>query len=108
MNYDGHQDRFLRVKMIDVTLAVTAARDYIQKMQPLLGGSLENLRLEEIELSEDEQHWMVTLGYDTFYKPYEVPRLLATSDIQTRSREYKLFRINADDGAVEAMKIRKV
>ena len=93
-------------RVIDVRRAVQSARDYIQDIQDLLESPLENLRLEEIELSEDEQYWLVTLGYD-IEKQNNLPMLLASKP-QELSREYKLFQINSDSGKVEAMKIRKV
>ncbi|MGD1867322.1 MAG: hypothetical protein ACFB0D_22460 [Phormidesmis sp.] len=94
--------------MVDVKSAITAARigfrDFLEVEQPL-----ENVRLEEVELSEDEKYWMITLGYDTFYRPYEVQNvMLSSADLQTRKREYKLFRVNAENGNVESMKIRTV
>jgi len=93
--------------MVDVRFAITAARDYIKEVQPLLDDPLENLKLEEVELTEDEKHWLITLGYDKINKPEEVPEFLPPA-FQRPSREYKLFRINSDSGKVEAMKIRRV
>lgn len=94
--------------MVDVKSAIAEARSsfhaFLEEEQPL-----ENVRLEEVELSEDEKYWMITLGYDTFYRPYEVQNmLLSSADLQTRKREYKLFRVNAENGIVESMKIRTV
>ena len=93
--------------MVDVKSAISAARDYIKEVQPLLDDPLENLKLEEVELTEDEKHWLITLGYDKTSKPDEVPEFLPPA-FQRPLREYKLFRINYDSGQVEAMKIRRV
>ena len=46
-----------------VRFAVNAARNYIKDFQELLDNPLHNLRLEEVELTEDEKHWLITLGY---------------------------------------------
>lgn len=92
--------------MVDVTSAVMSARNYLQNIQHLLENPLENLRLEEVELTEDEQYWLITLGYDITGKPETLPQMFGPSANQ--NREYKLFRINSDDGKVEAMKIRTV
>lgn len=98
--------------MIDVTSAVAAARSYFQDIEKALNDSPpENLRLEEVEKSEDAKHWLITLGYDARSKLPYVRTLFPPRTTEPEwgySREYKLFRINADSGEVEAMKIRKV
>lgn len=94
--------------MVDVTFAVNAARDYIKKFKPLLDDPLENLRLEEVELTEDEKYWLITLGYDNHLNSSLNSSDFLTPAFRRPEREYKLFRINADNGRVEAMKIRKV
>lgn len=65
-------------------------------------GEIRNIRLEEIQISEDEKLWLVTLGFDRLLEEDEslVPD-------QTK-REYKLFEIDADTRQVKAMKIRIV
>ena len=50
--------------MIDIRTAVSAAQTYIQSVQDLMGSSLQNLRLEEAEVSEDRRFWLITLGHD--------------------------------------------
>ncbi|MEH1959359.1 MAG: hypothetical protein V7L05_05605 [Nostoc sp.] len=46
--------------MIDVKTAVNAAYEYIKSMQDMMGSSLGDLRLEEVELSEDKSFWLIT------------------------------------------------
>lgn len=92
--------------MIDVRQAVQSAKNYIQNLQDMLENPLDNLRLEEVEISEDESHWLITLRYDVEDRS-RLPALLINQDKFT-SREYKLFQVNSDSGKVEAMKIRKV
>ena len=98
--------------MVDVTSAIKAASSYFQKIdQALSNEPPENLRLEEVEKTEDERHWLVTLGYDAPSKVPYVPTLFPPRTPQPEceySREYKLFRVNAETGDVEAMKIRKI
>ncbi|MGC1309313.1 MAG: hypothetical protein WA885_18995 [Phormidesmis sp.] len=94
--------------MVDVKSAIRAARigfrEFMEEEQ-----TFDNVRLEEVELSEDEKYWMITLGYDVFYEPYEVQNVFLTNpDFKARKREYKLFQVNADSGNVESMKIRTV
>jgi uncharacterized membrane protein YkoI len=48
--------------------------------------------VEEIELSEDERYWLVTLGHEdgVFYT----------------QKKYRVFKVNASTGEVLSMKIR--
>lgn len=90
--------------MIDIRTAVNAANRYLTSLQDVMGNSLQDVRLEEVELSDDHKFWLVTLGFDT------VAKNRTALDMQLRGpqRDYKLFRVNAETGEVEAMKIRKV
>jgi hypothetical protein len=88
-----------RSLMIDVKTAVQRAMDYAKEIftTPVPGLSvpslsLPSLLLEEVELSDDEKFWYVTLGWD-------VDRL------GTR-RIYKIFKVRAEDGKVISVKIR--
>lgn len=95
---------------IDVKTAVKSAYSYAQSLQELMGSDWEDIRLEEIELSEDQKTWFVTLGYDIQVKRKSVldemvDPLHATLRFQ---REYKLFAVNATTGEIESMKIRQV
>ncbi|MEH2277748.1 MAG: hypothetical protein V7K40_23900 [Nostoc sp.] len=99
--------------MIDIKTAVNAAYEYIKSLQEMMGSSLRDLRLEEVELSEDKSLWLITLGFDIPKKPpqSQFENLIATSGAFTTvlyEREYKLFKVNSQTGKVEAMKIRQV
>ena len=99
--------------MIDVKTAVNAAYEYIKSLQDIMGSSLPDLRLEEVELSEDKNFWLITLGFDIPKKPPKnrLEDLIPTSLVSTPvlyEREYKLFKVNSQTGKVEAMKIRQV
>jgi hypothetical protein len=91
------------MSMINVKNAVNCAVHYFEDIQDLIGNKIENLRLEEAELSNDRQTWLITLGFDV---PIHRNSLLQGST--TYQREYKLFRVDAKTGEVEAMKIREV
>jgi len=88
-------------KMINVKNAVKSAYDYFQSIQDLMNNHIEDLNLEEVELSEDEKFWLITLGFD---RPIKTPNLFE----EKYKRVYKLFKVNSETGAVEAMKIREV
>jgi hypothetical protein len=90
--------------MIDVRTAVNAAYGYLKSLQDIMDSSLPDLRLEEVELSEDKSFWLITLGFD---KPEKsLSNIFNTS--RTSERVYKLFKVNSQTGEVEAMKIREV
>lgn len=90
--------------IIDVKTAVSAAYNYLISIQDMMGNELQDIRLEEVELFEEKNFWSITLGFDN---PVKTKNLL---DIQLGlpQREYKVFKVNAHTGEVEAMKIRKL
>jgi hypothetical protein len=81
--------------MIDVKTAVQRAMLYAKDMfrpESVLSLYLPSLLLEEVELSDDEKFWLVTLGWD--------------ADRLGTSRIYKIFKVRAEDGEVVSVKIR--
>lgn len=91
--------------VIEVREAVEAAKEFAREVFEY--EDLKYLRLEEIELSRDEEYWEVTLGWVT---PEDARR--STSGIALVKgatelpRTYKTFHVNAETGEVESMKIR--
>ena len=103
--------------MIDIRSATLKAQSYIQSIEDLLGGPLANMRLEEAEVSKDRNFWFITLGYD---KPNDtgdpaavntvklgLPNRLSLFGQQLLAREYKVLKVNAENGEVESIKIRQ-
>lgn len=90
--------------MIDVKVAVRAAVKFITGLyEPEL---LNDLLLEEIELSEDKRYWLVTLGF-TRYLPtpsHPLQHLAAPRTV----RSYKQIKVDANTAQVESLKIREV
>ena len=87
--------------MLEVKEAVKVATEYIQAL--FVEKQIPELRLEEVELSEDKKHWEVTLSFVV----REPTAYLSLGDA-ARSREYKVFKVDAESGQVQSMKIRKV
>ena len=90
--------------MIDVKTAVARAVEYISELLPK--GTVRNLRLEEVERTDDDEHWLVTLGYSA-------PKDEGEEDLNPflgsqSEREYKQFEIDAQTGEVSAMRIRTI
>ncbi|MFN6569752.1 hypothetical protein [Dendronalium sp. ChiSLP03b] len=96
--------------IIDVKTAVNAAYEYIKSIQDIMGSSLPDLRLEEVELSEDKQFWLITLGFDVAKRNYKnrMDDIIPSFTAINYQREYRLFKVNSQTGEVEAMKIREV
>jgi hypothetical protein len=84
--------------MINVKQAVRAAREMLGSLFDEC--TLHNVRVEEVEQSDDERSWFITLGFD--------PTPLGRKDLIHPAREFKQFRVNAQTGKVQAMKTRKV
>lgn len=93
---------------IDVTAAVSAARSYFQTLEnmKMMGDQIVDVRLEEVELSENRQFWLITLGFNRQRDQAKNP--LGMAGIPQYEREYKIFKINSETGIVESMKIRVV
>jgi hypothetical protein len=85
---------------LSVSSAANAAANHLKSLsnQGLMGEAISDIRLEEVELSEDETRWLVTLG---FSRPAD--NQFVSTMVQ---REYKLFEIDAITGKVKSMKIR--
>lgn len=88
---------------INVQVAAQQAVNYLQNLAPHMGNPITNTRLEEIELSEDEKFWFITLGFDRLIDDNLLGQLK-----QRAERDYRLFKIDAATGDVKAMKIRTV
>ena len=91
------------MSMIDVRFATKRAVEYFEQ---LFKNGAQNVRLEEVEISDDERYWYVTLGFD-------LPPLPSTSGLaQVLSgrpeRQYKTLKVDAATGEVLSVKIRKV
>lgn len=85
--------------MISVKQAVLNAIEFLQDIQQ--ESPPENVAIEEVELSDDGETWSITLGYDP---PGASMDKIAGRQIK---RVYKMFKIGADSGEIESMKIRE-
>lgn len=84
-----------QLSKLTVRDAVFAATEFLKSLDREVLPQNGGVRLEEVELSEDEQYWLVTLSYQV----ENFPELV---------REYKSFKIHTESGKVVAMKIREV
>lgn len=96
--------------------AVIQAKSYAKELYD--DEDIQDLSLEEIDFDDTSDNWRVTLGYNTkrhsFEKNLNSPisefinpfNLNQDSKIKT-IREYKIFEINANNGNLIKMTIRK-
>ena len=93
-------------RKIGVKEAVQAAMAAIGDLLP--SADISDLRLEEVEQSEDERYWLITLGFYVVNQLGEGPVASAILAPPMYVRKYKVFKIDATSGKVISMKIREV
>ncbi|NEP39641.1 MAG: hypothetical protein F6K35_10475 [Okeania sp. SIO2H7] len=91
--------------LTDVKKAAIAAKQYFTSLWGI--NEIEDLRIEEVELSEDEKFWSITLGFNRPADKVEDP-LGEALDAPRYRREYKIFKVDAETGQIKSMKIRQV
>jgi hypothetical protein len=89
--------------MLDVKEAAQKASEYFASLYSQDLAS--NVRLEEVELTDDGNYWLITLGYPSSRTQGNAFQFLTGNDT---GREYKQFKIEVATGKVVSMKIRKV
>jgi hypothetical protein len=90
--------------MVDVKQAVNTAATYLTELYD--ASTLGDVMLEEVELSEAEREWHVTLGFQRLSK-VKIGNFEPLIPLRP-SREYKTFTINAETGVVKSMRIRQL
>lgn len=80
--------------IIDAKEATNNAVQYLKRLIP----NITNIILEEVELTDDEQFWLITLSYNE----------LSTGIQNMFGKTIKIFKIRKDNGEVMAMRIREV
>lgn len=89
--------------MIDVKQAARAAEAFVRALIPESG--LRDVRLEEVDLSDDGGAWDITLGWAD---PGAAQNALFFNPAQSSPRVYKTLRVDGTSGEVTSMKIRSV
>ena len=85
-----------------VKLAMDAAVDFFD------GTDLIELSLEEVEMTEDSEFWLITLGFYVLNRNITQNKIaIAFEGEKKYIRKYKVFKIDANNGEIVAMKIRK-
>ena len=89
--------------MIDVKEATKRAIEYFADVFP---NGYQNVRLEEIEVSDARRYWHITLGFDL--PPTTEVSAVAQALGRKPERAYKRFTINRETGDVVSTTIRKI
>lgn len=92
--------------IIDVKEATHIAIETAKKI--FEGQQLLDLALEEVELTEDERYWLITLGFSLETTVQAGTSIFGASIIPEYTRKYKLFKIDTKTGEVHSMKIRAI
>jgi hypothetical protein len=83
---------------LSIAEASRVATTHLQSLFP----TAESLSLEEVEISDDDRFWLITLGFQEAIMVKGLPQRLGDN-----ARKYKIFKINRETGEVRSMKIRE-
>lgn len=89
---------------VGVKDAVQIALGYLQELYSYTDTQLSNLRLEEVDMSEDGRWWLITYGFTT---SETLPGGLAGLG-PIANRVYKVIEVDVRTGEPRAMKIREL
>lgn len=96
--------------LLDVKKAVELARGYLIDVivEEVLPPGPGHIRLEEVELSDGEEFWLITLSYpDTIIDRGSDPAFETVRVFTGReNRLYKIVKLRADTGEMVSIKIR--
>jgi hypothetical protein len=85
---------------VDVKAAVRIATTYFDQ---LIQRHYSDLAVEEVEKTDDERFWLVTIGYT----PASTDRSPLAAFQDKSAREYKIIKVDSQTGEAVSMKVRK-
>ena len=92
--------------MIDIKQAVHAAEKFFKELYDQ--ETLKNFLVEEVELSEDEKDWVVTVGFDFGEVQVAEPALFTSKSSTPRAgRVFKEVQIDKETGEPRSIKTKK-
>ena len=92
--------------MVDVKQAVSKAMDYLKDMYQT--DRFKDVLLEEVDLSEDNKFWYVTIGFTRGQESTSGgPMATLIGQSSEFKREYKVFQIDSQTGDLRSMRSRK-
>lgn len=91
---------------MDVKEAVGKAMDYLTDMYQI--DQFKDVLLEEVDLSEDNKFWNVTIGFTRRQETTSGGPMATLIGQSTEfRREFKVFQIDSENGALRSMRTRK-
>lgn len=100
--------------MVDVKVAIDSAIKFAESIVDVdpyadpTEPTLEAIRVEEVDFSEQTNTWLITLGwYDSAFKRYPSSLSQMAGATVTKPRIYKIFHVDAEDGNVKKMMMRE-
>lgn len=87
---------------IGVKQAVTSAMDFVLDLYD--GQSLRDLLLEEVEMDQAHNKWLVTIGFSL---ANEESTSILTPSTRKLARHYKVIAVDSRTGHTMSMKIRE-
>lgn len=93
---------------ISAKQAAKIAIDYVESMYLLLGTPISDVMLEEVEPSEDDQSWQITVGFSGPNAASQLPEWAKISNRKISNRNYKVVQVNRGSGEIRSMKIRQI
>ena len=92
--------------MVDVKEAVSKAMGYLEDMYQI--DQFKDVLLEEVDLSEDDKFWNVTIGFTRRQDSTSGgPMATLIGQSEEFKREFKVFQIDAKTGDLRSMRSRK-
>jgi hypothetical protein len=88
--------------MMDAREAIKQAFHTLEHLFP--GENFHNLALEEVQLSEDQKHWLITFGFDV-KESFNLP--VGTNNIEVAIvRKYHILSIDSGTGQFISIRSR--
>ncbi len=89
--------------MVDIKEAVKYGVHFLKEMYE--DKEISDITLEEIEMSEDSNHWLVTMS---FIRPKATENIHDVFSPKEYERTYKILKVSRDDGCVISMMDRMI
>ncbi len=98
--------------MVSIKEAVLAAKKFVEEVYAQSGEQISEIGLEEVDRSEDESVWLITIGFTTTDKTRKRALLeqsvgTVLGGLATLTRDYKVVHIDRKTGEPLLMKMRQ-
>jgi hypothetical protein len=109
-----------KIEKIDLRIAVQSVKQYIAEYRDVLGRNINDLKIEEVELSEDNKYWLITVSFNyeklsdqqktyttnpLFPQMAEIAQQISQKQTFFLERDYKVFKVDNSTGEVVSMKM---